>query len=367
MKILIVYASAGTGHRRAAEALYKELLKKKDIEVNLIDALDYTNLLFKYFYSHGYKFLIVRLPHIWGFLFYLTNNAIFSRLTTYPKTLINNLNSFRLKYFLVSLNPDVIISTHFFANGIIECLRKKHKINSRLISIITDFNAHRFWFSDSIDKYIVATNKTKDDLFTKGVADEKIKVLGIPVDPAFLGELDRHRLSQKFFIREDIFTVLIATGTIGMGPLKDLVNILKDHIQILIACGKNKNLFNELKKKESSNLKVFGLVDNIQELMAVSDILITKPGGLTISEALVARLPMIFLSLIPGQEDFNARVLSGYKAGVVANNLNKINNLILSYKNSKEVLQEFKSAIESIRKPNAINDILNLARDYAKS
>ena len=367
MKILIVYASAGTGHRRAAEALYKELLKKKDIEVNLIDALDYTNLLFKYFYSHGYKFLIVRLPHIWGFLFYLTNNAIFNRLTTYPRTVINNLNSFRLKYFLVSLNPDVIISTHFFANGVIDHLRKKHKINSRLISIITDFNAHRFWISRGVDKYIVATQRTKEDLLSKGITDEKIEVLGIPVDPVFLGDLNRQRLAQKFSLRKDIFTVLLATGTIGIGPLKDLVDILRNQIQILVVCGNNKKLFNELKKEESNNLKVFGLVDNIHELMAVSDILIIKAGGLTISEALVAKLPMIFLPLVPGQEEFNARVLSVYKAGVIAGNLIKIKNLILSYKDSKKELQEFKSAIESIRKPNAINDILNLARDYAKS
>lgn len=367
MKILIVYTSAGTGHRRAAGALYKELLKQKDIKVTLIDALDYTNFLFKFFYSWGYKFLITHLPFVWGIMFYLTNNAQLKRIISHLKSLIDNLNSSRLKKFLIGYSPDLIVSTHFFANEIFDQLRQKHKINSKLISIITDFNAHRFWISGGVDNYVVATYKSKEDLVVKGITEQRIEVLGIPVDPVFLHDQDRSELLEKFSIKKDILTVLIVTGTIGIGPIRNLVGLLKDNIQILVVCGNNKKLLHDLKKWESNNLKVFGLVDNIQELMAVSDILITKAGGLTISEALVARLPMIFLPLVSGQEEFNARILSDYKAGIIANNLTEIKNLISTYKYSKEGLGGPKKAIESIRKPNSLNDIINLVKGYAKS
>ncbi|MFH1202686.1 MAG: glycosyltransferase [Candidatus Omnitrophota bacterium] len=366
MKIFVLYATAGAGHRRAAEALYKALKNEPNFDTRIIDCLDYTNSSFAFFHSWGYIFLIAHLPSVWALIFYLTNSGWLGKPISYIRSMVDIINSARLRIFLIKENPDIIVSTHFLANAVCCHLKKKHFIKSRLISIVTDFNVHRFWLADNIDTYIVACEKTRDVLLKEGVDQDLIKVLGIPVDPVFSSDLNRDELCEKLSIKKDAFTVLILTSAVGIGPLENLANILKDKVQMLMVCGTNKRLFEKLRLKESPSLRVFGMVDNMHELMAVSSMIITKAGGLTTSEALVMRLPMVFLSLVPGQEVYNAIILSQYKTAHRAKNLKDINNLVLNYKNNPAELENMREAIDSVRRPHATADIVNLVKDYAR-
>ncbi|HOX54804.1 MAG: glycosyltransferase [Candidatus Omnitrophica bacterium] len=342
MKILVIYATAGEGHKKAAEAISQRLKLQSLHEIILIDALDYTNRFFRFSYSRGYSFLISRLPFIWGVFFWLTNN----RWLIWPVNLVRNffnfINSRKLDKFILTQNPDIVISTHFFSNRVVSRLKKTSGLKAKLISVVTDFSIHHFWLAEEVDIYTVAYPKLKDYLVSHGVKLEKIKVMPIPVRSGFLKSSDKEYLCRKMNIRPDVFTALIVTGAIGLGPIERIVNSLQKHIQLLVVCGRNKKLFNKLVKLGQESLVVFGLVDNMHELMSASDVIITKAGGLTISESLVKKLPMIFFNLIPGQEKTNAKLMQSQGIGFIAKNVNDIEDMVLKLKNNPSELAKMK-------------------------
>jgi len=362
MKILIIYATAGAGHRRAAEAIFNAAIKEDNLQATVIDSLDYTNLIFRKIYSVGYHILISKLPWIWAVLYYMLDNPIIYRLTYSLRKLIVYLNSKPLVNYINKEKPDIIISTQFFANEIINLVKKQGLINPRLFCVVTDFGLHSFWLSSAVDLYLVGSETTKKDLVSRGIKEEKIKILGIPVDSKFLDSLNKNELCVKFGIRPDKFTALIMTGAIGIGPIEKIVERLRKDIQLLVVCGKNKGLYGRLKQKETDMLKIFGLVDNVHELMSVSDIIITKPGGLSISESLIKNLPMIFISAIPGQESRNAKFIIDEGLGVTSSNVDSLIDIVYRWKNSPDILEEIKDKIKKISSPNAAREILKIAQ-----
>src|SRR3989338_1814577 len=147
MKILIVYATAGTGHKKAALAI-KEALREiapQDVQVSIIDSLDYTNVFFKWSYLKIYLLMVNKLPHLWGFLYYLTDNFCFNRAIMHLRRFNNWLNSKRLVEHLLSSKPDCIVSTHFFTSEVISNLKKRGLLKSRLITVVTDYRLHSWW------------------------------------------------------------------------------------------------------------------------------------------------------------------------------------------------------------------------------
>lgn len=361
MKILVIYATAGEGHKKAAEAIYEKLKLKTSHEIILVDALDYTNRFFRFSYSRGYSFLISRLPFIWGIFFWITNN----RVLIWPVTLVRNfsnfINSRKLARFILAQNTDIVISTHFFSNRVVSSLKRSSGLKAKLISVITDFSIHNFWLAEEVDMYTVAYPKLKDFLVLRGVKAEKIKVMPIPVRGGFFKSFDKECLCRKANIKPDIFTALIVTGAIGVGPIEKIVNSLQKHIQLLVVCGRNQRLFNKLVKLGNESLVVFGLVDNMHELMSISDVIITKAGGLTISESLVKKLPMIFFNLIPGQEKANARLMQSQGIGFIAQSVKDIENIILRLKRNPAELANMKQNT-SVFTSTETKDILDIIK-----
>jgi len=348
-KILIVYNSAGSGHKRVAQAIFKEFsIKFKDVKI--IDALDYTNSFFKFIYTDGYFFLSAYLPKIWRFFFYLCENRLLSLFVDFIRFYANRLNSKKLNKFLIKERPDIVIGTHFFINEVISFLKKRGSIKSYLISVITDFCAHRFWIQEGVDLYIVGTKETKKESVKKGVSEDKIKILGIPVDRKFYAPQDKRFLCEGLGLREDMFTILIVTGTFGSNMIRKVVDHLKDEIQIICVCGRNKRLFNKLVYRGYRFTKVYGLVENMDELMSVSDLIITKPGGSTISEALVKSLPMVFISMIPGQEEENAKILVDLGIGIIPKNIKDLKRIVFSLKEERTKLYRMRERIREISK-----------------
>ena len=358
MKILIIYATAGAGHRRAAEALAQEF-EKTDHQVTLVDCLDYTSSLYKVSYSKGYTFLVSKIPWLWAFAFGLLDLPFMSPVMRFSRRLQNIFNTKKLENYLIEEKFDYIFSTHFLTNEVAGYLKIKGKIGSHIVSIVTDFDVHRIWLAKGVDTYCVASDWTKKKLAILDIPDENIVVTGIPTDEKFTRHDDIAALKRKLGLDDDLFTVLIATGSFGFGPIEKIIQLLPG-MQIIVVCGHNKALYERLSKKPKDLVKVCGLVNNMDELMAVSDAMITKPGGLSISEALVSGLPMIFFNAIPGQETNNIKVLKEYGIGISNCPIEEMAKVLNGLRISEEDLQEAKENIKKLAQPDAAGNIVNL-------
>ena len=368
-KILIVYATAGIGHKKASMAVKEAFdgMIPKDTEVVLIDILDYTNPFFKWSYLKAYLLMVNKLPTLWGFLYYLTDNFYFNLLISKLRRFNNWLNSRKFTKFLISSDFDVVISTHFLASEVVSDLRKKKALRSHLITVVTDYRLHAWWVSDFVDTYVVACEDARIDLLKWGVLDYKIKVLGIPVEPVFLKKLDRGSIMSKTGLKPGIFTLLVIGGGFGVGPIEDIVKTadsVSGDIQAVVICGKNEELtakMEALKSKLKISIKVLGFVDNVYDYMEISDVLISKSGGITVTESLVKELPIIVISPIIGQETRNSDFLMSHGAGRKIANVSELKGVLEDLILHKEKLAAMKEAVRCLRKPNSCYDVANLA------
>ena len=361
MRVLVVYASAGAGHSKAAQAIYNCFKENfKQIDVELVDALEKTSPFFRLSYRNGYSFLINKAIFLWAFAFWLTHAKPLRKLTRGVAQIINYINSKGFIDFLLRNNPDFIISTHFLTSEIAAVLKKSKKIKSQVATVITDYGLHPFWVSDGTDTYIVASDFSKKELVSEGIDEKNIKNLGIPIDAKFLKEYDKALLRERLGIDKKRFTALVVTGSFGIGPIEELAELMHKEVQLIIVCANNKSLFKRLKDKNYPNCVVFGFVDNIQELMSAADIIVTKPGGMTISEALAIGIVPIFISAIPGQEVENVRFLERFGIGKSSKSVEKIRKIVLDYKDNPEKFLEIKKKISCISKPNAALEICNV-------
>ncbi len=358
MKILVIYATAGAGHRRAAEAIYDYLKKDTSCEVKKIDALDYSNRFFKYLYSQGYLFVIKRLQFIWIMLFYAPVNKISSFFANTFRFLVNRINLFRLVGYILKEKPDCIVSAHFLPNEVAAFIKKFYKVNFRVVSIVTDFTVHPFWVTRGVNEYIVASEKTKKEIIQLGVKEDAVKVIGIPIDEKFLIGFDRKIIAVENSLDAEKFTVLVVTGAIGVGPIEEIARILSNNnIQTIVICGKNTMLLDRLTKASLAGVKPMGFIDNMHELMSVADVIVTKPGGLSVSESLAKKLFMIFISPIPGQETANALLMQELGVGVSIDEPQAIADKILELKNNPDKLQSIKEKFSTISRITVLQEI----------
>lgn len=363
MKVLITYASAGAGHRRAAEAIYDYLKSnRKDLKLELVDILPQAAWLLRFCYNFGYPFLVHYATWFWDFFFWLTEFSLTRRLSRKTSCLVNYFSCRRFVRYLKKENFDFVISTHFLNSELAANLKLKNKIQSKLITIITDFGVHPFWISEGTFLYIAASRLTKDRLLHMGIEEQKIKEFGIPIASDFLKIRDRAQLAEKLGIGVGKFTVLIMTGSFGVGPLEKIAESLCADAQVLVVCGRNKKLLKRLEKKNLNNVLAFGFINNTEELMAVSDVIITKPGGLSIAELLNTGLSPVFIAAIPGQEQENIKVLAAYQVGCAANNIKQIKEFVLDLKNNPQKLASLQNKIAQIKKPFACRELANVIR-----
>lgn len=360
MKIYVVHASAGAGHLKAAEAVYKYLKTHcPQNRTEIVDILDKTSPFFAWSYKKGYTFLITCLPSLWYLAFWCTEAPFLRRLSRGVASFLNRLNTAEFADFIVRENPDVIVTTHFLPAEICANLKLKGKITGKVVSIITDYGVHPFWISQGVDCYLVASASTSQILARELKHNERIVETGIPVDEKFLLNYDKAGLRRKLGIREDKFTVLIMTGSFGLGPIEKITKLLHKDAQVLAVCARNKKLFEELSRQNLKDVKAFGFIDNANELMAASDLIVTKPGGLTISEVLALDLAPVFICAIPGQETENVRVLKEYGIGLSPRRPEEISKLVIELQNSPVELSRLKENISKLKKPHCLEEIRN--------
>lgn len=368
-KIVVVYATAGIGHKKAAVAVKKALdeIAPKDTEVALIDSLDYTNAFFKWTYLQLYLFAINKVSTIWGFMYALTDNFFVNLIVARLRRISNWLNSKRLRDYLITHQPDAIISTHFFASEVIGDMKTSGKLRSRLITVITDYRLHSWWLADGTDTYIVSNDVAKNDLIKWRVDPEIVKVIGIPVEPSFAKKLDANEIRNRLGVKKDMLTILVIGGGFGVGPIEGIVKTI-DSIgkaaQVIVVCGHNKQLVKtmmDLKVSDKLSMNVLGFVDNVYEYMEVSDLLISKAGGITVSESLAKNLPMIIISPIPGQESRNSEFLTSHGAARQVNGLDELKVALSDMLKKPEEIEKMRYAIGKIRAPMACYDIAKAA------
>lgn len=361
MKIAVMHATAGAGHLKAAEAVYDGIKKYTDYEAHLVDVLDYTSPLFKKMYAGTYVSLVKYLPSIWGFVFACVDIPFLQGLIRGFRRIHNHLNARKLENFLIDNNFDYVVATHFMPTEIISSLKRQKKVTTKLITCVTDYDVHRIWTADGVDQYCVATEWSKRRCVAIGVAEHKVAVTGIPTNELFSAAYDVGSVKDKLQIERERFTVLVATGSFGIGPIEEIIQALDD-FQVIVVCGHNASLYKTLTDKQYPNARVFGLVDNMHELMAVSDAMVTKPGGLSISEALVMQLPLIFFNPIPGQETNNIKVLNEHGVGISSKNIKHITNELTKLKTSHDLLTTVLMKTKAISRPSAVKDIVGLLK-----
>jgi processive 1,2-diacylglycerol beta-glucosyltransferase len=244
-------------------------------------------------------------------------------------------------------------------------LKEKKNIKTPAIAILTDYVPHSLWLDDCLDAYIVATQSMKDEIVTMGIPDNIIFPYGIPVAQKFLQCINKQSVLSELGL-ENKFTILVMGGGLGFGDIeKTMISLLNcpQDIQIIAVTGTNTRLkkrLTEYCRTSDKHVALLGYTDRINELMDISDLLITKPGGITVSEALVKGLPIFIISPIPGQEEGNAGYLLDRGAAKSIENTNELNDIIHVLTTDSSKLQSMRENSRGLGKPNSTNDIITL-------
>ena len=315
MRILITTITAGAGHLQAAAALHEAWQKlHPDDTVEKIDLLTFFSPLHKKIYSEGYVKLIAHAPELWGMMFNKMDNPTLIKKLAKWKTAIGSNSSRKFARCVKQFNPDAVLCTHYLPVELLGGLRKKWPGTPPLtISVVTDFEAHALWMEPNVDLYCVAAEETKARLIARGTDAAKVVATGIPIAAKFSAKIDAAAVRRRYGLRDDLPVVLVLSGGFGMGPVAEILKALDQierSFQTLVVAGRNEELRRDLAAQDRRHpTHVLGFVTNMEELMAVSELLITKPGGLTTSEALAMGKALFILNPIPGQEAANSDFL----------------------------------------------------------
>jgi processive 1,2-diacylglycerol beta-glucosyltransferase len=365
-RVLILSASAGAGHVRAAQAIEKAFVKLGAAkELRNIDALDYTSKIFHNLYSKAYIEIAGRTPEIYGWLYDHYDRPWHNdRL----RRAFEKLNTRPFVKMLEEYQPDMTVCTYYLPAQIISWLKEKHILHSRQAIVITDFDVHAMWLCRNYEHYFVALPETKAHLEELGVPGDKVTVSGIPIDPIFSEPRDKAEVRRRFQLDPELPTILISAGGFGVGPIEKLMQSLikiRHRIQVITICGRNEELKGQLDRFVQAlpsscpvSIMVLGFTTEMNEYMSAADIVLGKPGGLTVSEALAKGLAYVIINPIKGQEERNADHLLEDGVAIRCNNLP-----VLAYKIDKllddpERLAEMQANAKRLGKPNAACDIV---------
>lgn len=360
-RIILMYISEVSGHHSATLAMEKALkILQPNAEIMNINAFNYTNPISEKIVNRLYLAVIKRTPQIWDYLY--DNPSVVEKLENIKET-IHKFNSPKLKNLFDKFRPDAVVCTQAFPCGMVADFKKTYKSDIPLVAVLTDYIPHAYWIYDTVDYYITPSEEVSERLIKKGVPEDKIMSLGIPFDPKFNENISKSVVMHKLNLNQGLPTLLIMGGGQGLGPIKTIVKSLEKvekKFQEIIVTGTNKQLYKSLKrkiKKYKKKILVFGYVDNISELMGISSIIITKPGGVTISEALAKKIPMIIVKPIPGQEENNTTYLTEKEAAVKVDKTKDINLVIEDLLTDPHKLNNLSECAGRISKSNASIDI----------
>ncbi len=312
-RILLLYISEISGHHCASLAIENALHQiDPSVETLNINSFNYTNPILEKMINRTYMSVVKRKPEIWDYLY---DNPDVLKKTQRMREMIHRLNTGKMKTLLEEFKPDAIVCTQAFPCGMIADYKKASGLDIPLVGVLTDFAPHSYWVYDNVTRYIVPSEETGKKLIENGIDPARIAPFGIPIDPKFAASHDRDEILKRTALGRDSRRILIMGGTQGLGPIREMVALLDRsplNIEIIVATGTNRRLYRALKRRarhlQKKNL-LLQYATNIDEFMEISDIIMTKPGGITAAEALAKGLPMLIVSPLPGQEAMNTNYL----------------------------------------------------------
>lgn len=360
MKGLIFSITAGQGHNQTAKVL-NDALNKKGIKCNYMDVFEYINPLLSKSVSDIYLMSTKNIPEVYGKGYRLCEKRDANTNPVLPKLTTTLLAKKLLKYIRREA-PDVIICTHVFAALLVTYLREHIDQDIKTIGIITDFTIHPYWEDTKLDYYITPSELLTYQGTKKGIPEYKFKPMGIPIDQKFAERLKKED-ARRILGLENMKTVLVMSGSMGFGNIIDQLKVidkLRIDFQIVVICGNNKKMKSQIDdviwKKPMYN---YGYVNNVDVFMDAADCIITKPGGLTTSEALAKGLPMIMNNPVPGQEDRNVEFLLNTGAAIKVSKTFPVDDALYQLFTNSPRRKNLDSSIETLKKPNATNDLVD--------
>jgi len=359
-KILLMYISEHSGHHQASIALEKALLvKDPTCSVLNINAFKYTNPIIEKFTHKAYMGLIKKRPEVWSYLY---DNPLVVKKTERIRNFVHKTGSKKIDKLIRQFRPDAIGCTQAFPCGIIANYKRIHQVDIPLVGVLTDYAPHAYWIYKEVDAYIVPSDEIRSVFIKRGIPAKKIKVFGTPVDPLFETSLNKNEIYKKIGLSQDPI-ILVMGGTHGIGPDERLIRVLdcsKKDFQIIVVTGINKKLFKKIKNIErflKKKIITMEFVHNIHELMEISNLIITKPGGLTVAEALAKSLPMIILNPLPGQEDLNTKILTAKGVAIKAQNEYDAVSIAEELLDNPDEIKKIQEVIRASAKPHSASDV----------
>ena len=372
MNILIFTASTGGGHKRAAAAIKAKINDiSPQTNVTVIDGMKAIGKVYNKAVTKGYHIMATKTPEFYGKMYRLTDEkkpvakAIMKSNEMYANKLLESIEEY---------DPDIIIICHPFITNMVSYLKEKGKLNVKAISLITDYDSHRTYISPYIEAFVLAEPQMAKKLLEEyKVPESKIYPLGIPTFDSFAKNETREELCKRERLDPEIPTVLLMAGSFGVTGVLDFYEQLAqtgENIQMIVITGRNIKLFDHFDKKiqeldSSRNTKLLYFVDNVEDYMHIADLIVTKPGGLTVTESIACHLPMAIYSAYPGQEEDNVDFLLNQNAAVLIDKKNGAKQII-ELLNSPEKLNEMRENCKKLALPNAAEDIFNLAKELCR-
>ena len=360
--ILILHATAGAGHTRAAQAV-AAALKLRGEACSVVDILDCTPALFRRMYVKSYIDLVQKAPELWGYLYDRTDvvrPATSKRVRT--RLAFNQLNSLPFRKLLKEARAEAIVCTHFLPLELLSDLKRRGKIDTPVHAVVTDVSPHALWVYPHIDCYHVATRAAARELARKGFPAERVRVTGIPVDPVFAERTPAGEARAALGLPEKP-TVLLLSGGFGVGPMVEALESFREsraEISLVVVAGKNAELEKRCRALAAGlpvPVTVCGFVNNMHAWMDAADLIVTKPGGLTTTEILAKGKPMALVAPIPGQEQRNCEYLLEAGAAVRLHDVGDAAFHLEDWLADAARLKRMAAAARAIARPRAADDI----------
>lgn len=370
MKVLVLSITAGEGHNSTAKTIC-EYFAEKGIEAHTLDTYHYLNKVLGLTIDKGYLFSVKSAKPVYKKAYRMLEQRKKSHSKVSATRATNRVLASKLLSYINDYQPDVIICTHIFAGMLLNSLKRHHELAMRTYGIVTDFTMHPYWEEALHLDYIITANELLDiQARKKGYAPEQILSMGIPINRKFenMGDKTEARLALKLDINRP--TVLLMGGSMGYGHIESTVTMLdglERDFQLITVCGNNKEAKQRIDELQTrKRILNLGYVNNVDQLMDASDCIITKPGGLTTSEALAKRLPIIIVNPIPGQEDRNTEFLLNYGAAMAVTKTHPLDETLYELFEYPKKIELMQAAIDMIRKPEATRTLCDFVIERAK-
>lgn len=370
-RVLILTASFGAGHNQAAYAV-QEAIRERNAVAEVVDYVSLLNPALRSFAKFSLIQGVQKAPSLYG-LFYKSMSRIEpdSPLQRY----VNHIGITRIQEYIEFFAPDVIVSTFPTPMGVVGELRRTGEIDIPNVAIVTDYTAHRQWFHEYADHYFVATSEVKTDLVSYGIAQEAIDAYGIPLRRKFNAEAVHDLLTRKESIvtelglaREKPVVMLMGGGSGVLADASDWETFIPESgMQYIVVCGQNRRMEKRFLTLANHQVKVYGFTSDIDRLMAASDVIVTKPGGLTLTESMTMRVPMILYRPIPGQEEMNAAFATRAGVAVRARTAKEAQRFLRRVRDYPEILKLMKQRAEQMPTAGAADRIADRIMQLASA